>query len=88
MNGRAYPHLSEAGPEVIFNLPDTSTKDLAIECIVEQESGGIAIKAGDVPHGEGRPVFIEWRNGMLAVHVWADANNESPTHSIEIPLDY
>ena len=89
MSQSIYPRLSEAGPEAIFTLPDTSTREnLSIECVVEQESGGIAIRPGDLPNGEGRPVFIEWRNGTFAVHVWTDPNSDCPTHSIEIPLDY
>lgn len=85
---KAYPCLSEAGPACIFRLADTSTEDLAVDCIVHQESGGIALEVGDIPNGEGRPVFIEWHNSALRIHVWKDATNESPTDTVEVPLDF
>jgi hypothetical protein len=81
-----YPRLSEAGPACVFILPDTSDRDTgAIDAVVEQESGGIAIAIEGTPHGDGRPVFIEWRRGMLVVHIWTNMR-EDPTYSIEVAL--
>lgn len=70
-----------------YTLLDTSAKEvLDLNVLVHQEPGGIAVEVPGIQNGDGRPVFIEYRQGMLRVCVWTDPSDESPTHQIEVSL--
>jgi hypothetical protein len=40
---------------------------------------GTACQCGDFP-----PIFIEWYDGKPRVLIWADINDEEPTHIIDM----
>jgi hypothetical protein len=49
---------------------------------------GVSISAegyGDIPiEVGGSPIHLELADGKLMLHVWANANQEDPTHSIDL----
>lgn len=56
---------------------------------VEGERKGLALGFGGFgdhgsANGYGRPIFIEYREGKLTLRVWADINQEDPTHTIDL----
>jgi hypothetical protein len=70
-------------------LTDSGDGDDTLAVTVEANKNGIEIKPegyGDLGtiDGYGCPVFLEWANGKLMLHVWADINQEDPTHSIDL----
>jgi hypothetical protein len=77
---------SEREATVRQTLEDEVTgTSLAVE--VSCRPGGITLKADDhgdkcTDPGDGEVVFIEFRDGKLWVRVWADVNQEDPTHAI------
>ena len=42
---------------------------------------GTACQCGDFP-----PIFVEWYNGKPRIIIWADINEEEPTHIIDMSL--
>lgn len=74
--------------ELSATLTDPVTKDSVLVKIRLQEGGvGIAVEGyGDFgsTDGEGEPIYVEYYNGKLVAHLWADINKEDPTHSVEL----
>lgn len=42
------------------------------------------LEPGPPEMGQGGPVYIEYRSGVPHLLVWADINQEEPTHSISL----
>ena len=77
---------SEQEATVRQTLEDEVT-GTSIAVQVSCKPGGITLKADDhgdkcTDPGDGEVVFIEFRDGKVWVRVWADVNQEDPTHSI------
>jgi len=81
-------HVKEREAIVEQTLVDEATgQRLAVK--VECKPNGISLVATDhgdktSAEGHGTPVWIEFRDGQLWVNVWADVNQEEPTHSISL----
>lgn len=63
--------------------------DVELPVHITAMSHGIIVTAdghGDLasPDGDGYPIFISHNNGKLLLYVWADINQEDPTHVIEL----
>jgi len=61
----------------------------AVEILVGLSESGVEIGASG--YGEkiaikdhGYPIYLEFHEGHLRLHVWADINNEEPTHIIDL----
>lgn len=81
---------AELGIEVKTVLTDQARgEQFELPATIEVKAGAIAIGFdgyGDhnSAEGYGRPVYIERLNGKLRLVVWADINDEEPTHVIEL----
>ncbi len=63
-------------------IHDVKTKVRITDKSVEIDFHGFGV--GAMEPGHGYPVYIEVRNGIPHVLVWADINNEEPTHVISL----
>ena len=62
---------------------------LKTEVNFEGNDRGISIRAEDYgdktsAEGHGTPIYLEYANGELILRVWADINQEEPTHVIPL----
>ena len=87
----AYDHVlvNTLPYELQLDLPDGSGKHAPLPVTIVAGETGIEIKAegyGDSSSdvGFGAPIFIEWYDGKLRVHLFGDINREDPTHSVDL----
>lgn len=87
----AYDHvLVNALPYALqLDLPDCLGTHSPLPVTIVARETGIEIQAegyGDSSSnvGSGSPIFIEWYDGKLRVHLFGDINREDPTHSIDL----
>lgn len=78
-----------SGSQLRGTVYDADDPSVRREVELEIESHGIAIRPvgyGDYfsLDGQGAPIFIEFRNGVPAVVIWDDVNNEEPSHTINL----
>lgn len=60
---------------------------IAVEALCTRHGISLRVQGhGDKtsPEGHGMPVLVELQDGEVWVHVWADVNQEDPTHSISL----
>lgn len=75
---------------VPLTLTDPHTSQ-TIQVTIEADERGLSLAFagyGDYSSadGYGHPVLIELYEGKLFVHIWADINEENPTHSITMEM--
>ncbi|MAG28112.1 hypothetical protein CMI47_21510 [Candidatus Pacearchaeota archaeon] len=76
------PHL-----DMILQDAYDGDRKLQAKAVHERHGIGVTIKGyGDAltEDSHGSPIFIENRNGKLFVCIWADINQEDPTHVIDM----
>ena len=54
------------------------TEDTYLDLVIE----GFGTKA--MPSGTSAPIYLEIQNGVPKLYVWADINEEDPTHIIDL----
>ena len=80
-------HSDEKAEISVVLHDDVTGQDINVKLVVQ--STGIELIAeghGDKTseEGHGTPVWIEFRDGELKLHAWADINQEDPTHDISL----
>jgi len=74
--------------QIAFTLTDPATKQ-TVRGEMVAEGQGLAIRLDgyggkESAQGQGTPVFLEFSNGQLRLHLWHDINTADPvTHSLE-----
>jgi len=79
--------MSKNDQKITATLFDSEKDHESGNVTIETSSSGISIR----PHGTGTktceggsPIWIERQNGEIRIYVWADINQEDPTHVISL----
>lgn len=83
----AYDHVlvNTLPYELQLDLPDGAGKHPPLPVtVVAKETGIEGYGDNSSEAGCGSPIFIEWYDGKLRVHLFGDINSESPTHSVDL----
>lgn len=83
--------MQEPIAEMEFMLYDgeaVGTKDLLF-CAGKVQTNGFSLEIsiegmGVMTEKGGAPIFLELHDNKVLLHVWADVNEEDPTHTIDL----
>jgi len=91
LEGRRIREMTQPKTSLQHTIRDVENDGMQ-ECIIDCTSVSIELGFTGYPQAgmedsAARPVAIERDDGVLRVLVWADKDDEAPTHIIQLPTD-